>query len=105
MATKKHTSITEIDHYSSLSALARADLALEMATEIADRHSQYSTLAGVIVEQLAPPSLGADSPEWGAYRLAQLLDDSMSDIGQMQRLIRCLTVAADASSMAEGGTA
>lgn len=75
-----------------------------MATEISESQSQQYALSDVIAETLAPATSNDDSTDWRAYRLAQLLEESMRDRSQMGRLIKNLTAMHDAL-VQQGGAA
>jgi hypothetical protein len=108
MANSDSTSSTiapnGVNRYSTQSPLFRAEMALEMATEISDRSSQHYALASVISSTLAPSEQGEELPDWTVYRLAKLLEGVMADHAQMNRLLECLTVTRDAL-VQDGGAA
>ena len=90
----------EMAYYASLPPKQRADLALEMANEIEEAKSQQYVLATLITQHLAPDdSETIVNPM--AYRLAQVLEQSLEEFGQMYRLVKCLTATVNA----EGGAA
>jgi hypothetical protein len=107
MATLDTTSTNKTNestpYYAGLHPLQRAEIALEMVTEIKESMSQHFTLASVIASALAPAEPGGDSTNWHAYRLAQLLEEVIGESSQMYRLIDCLTASRDVVAQ-KGGT-
>lgn len=91
----------EMAYYASLPPQQRADLALEMANEIKEAKSQQYVLATLITQHLAAPDDSENIVNPMAYRLAQVLEQSLEEFGQMYRLVKCITAVVNA----EGGAA
>lgn len=97
MATANHitdTAEAPRDHrsrYFSMSPERRVEAALEMAEAISNRKERLYAVATALVSQLTP-SVGDDPFDNVALRLAEVLEDMLTDHSQHFRLTDCLEV-------------
>ena len=92
MAATDSTVLPESNPYAGRSLSNRVKIALELSSELRQEHERLSALVFTICDRLRPDSEGGESSEPFALALTEILEDRMADIGQIQRLLECLTL-------------
>ena len=79
----------ELNRYSSFTPEYRREIALEMATEMFEDRERMYAVANALLARLLPAN-GEAAHDIGVLRLAEVLNEMMSDCDQHYRLIDCL---------------